>query len=240
MFCPNCGAENTEGSKFCKKCGQVLPELPAGAEMTEQQPVAAAPPGMTEPASSPTAPIPPGSPPSMAVGPGPGMVTPMPPKKKKSKALPLILGLVALLVVAAVALVLIFVVFKGDSAASGPEKTVEQFLKAVENNDSNGIINVMDPAFLRELRRTYGSDYETMLTDAIFAGLPGENVKFSGVKYQTKITGDTATVTITEGTLEYEDSFGDRQKEPVDKADLPQLDLLKKGDTWYLDFSSLI
>lgn len=29
MFCPKCGAENDEGSKFCHKCGSVLiPDAP--------------------------------------------------------------------------------------------------------------------------------------------------------------------------------------------------------------------
>ncbi len=227
MFCPNCGAENADGSKFCKKCGQALPENAAGAETMVGQPIAA----------PPATPVPPGAP-MVAGSPGPVMAPPSP--KKKSRTLPLILGLVGLLVVAAIALVLIFVVFKGDSKASTPEKTVQQFLTAVENNDSKGVIDVMDPAFLRDLRRAYGSDYETFLTDAIFAGLPGENVKFTGVKFQTKITGDTATVTIVEGNLEYTDSFGDRQKDPVDESDLTELDLLKTGDAWYLDFSSFI
>ncbi len=218
MFCPNCGAENVAGSKFCKKCGQALPESPA-----EGTPLATA--------------IPPAAPPPVTAAPGPGMV-PVPPDRKKSKAWLLVLGLVGLLVVVGVALVLIFVVFKGNGAASGPEKTVEQLLKAVENNDDSGILATIDPAFLREMRRQYGADYENMLISALYNSLPGDNVKFTGAKYQTVITGDTATVTVVDGTLEYTDFFGDRQKKPVDQADLPQFELLKKGDTWYLDFSS--
>lgn len=210
MFCAKCGKENTENNPFCKFCGS-----PMSAE-TPAAPSVAPP-----------------------TGPGPGMAGP-PPPQKKSKVMPLIIALIAVVVVAAVALVLIFVVFNGGGAASGPEQTVDKFLRAVEQQNDQAIVDLIDPAMVRELRSELGSDFAELLADEIYASLPGEDVKFTGAKYKTQISGNSATVTIVAGTIEYTDFYGDRQKESVDETDVPQVDLIKTGDTWYLDFSSAI
>jgi hypothetical protein len=138
------------------------------------------------------------------------------------------------LVAVAVALILIFVVFGGNGEATGPEKTVQAYLDAVEAEDIEAVIDLVDPAVIRDLRRIYGTDLEDALAEEILGSLPGTDVKFSNVKYKTTIDEDTATVTVVEGTLEYVDEDGKKQKDNVDQTDLPSIDLILKSGTWYI------
>jgi len=94
MFCTECGKEVPEGRAFCTNCGY---------QMAEAQPPGAAPPppGQMPPPAQPAVPV---------------------TKPKSNKTLiGVIIGVVALLVIAAVVLILVFVVFKGNDTAKAKE-----------------------------------------------------------------------------------------------------------------------
>ena len=94
MFCTECGKDVPEGSAFCTNCGAQM----AGAP----------PPGVAQP---PPVKVPPPVQPA---------VTATKPKSNKT-LIGVIIGVVALLVIAAVVLVLVFVVFKGSDTAKAKE-----------------------------------------------------------------------------------------------------------------------
>ncbi len=256
MTCPNCGAENAEGSKFCKSCGKELPaleaagqaageagapETPAPADAPSEETIAAAePPAPPSPlAAAGAAPVPPPAAPSPMPPMGGGPAAGMPPAAggpKKSK-LPLILTLLGILVVAAVVVVVVFVWKPWDSKANltGPEKTVQAFFDAIEDGDIGAVIGLLDPQAVRELRREFGSDYEDEFEELLFDGLPGEDVKFTNIEYKTEQQEDEATVTVVKGTLEYTDDRGKKQQDEIEPGDEPEFELKLEGDTWYLD-----
>ncbi|MHB8781192.1 MAG: zinc-ribbon domain-containing protein [Candidatus Geothermincolia bacterium] len=264
MICPNCGAENAEGSKFCKSCGKELPALPAAGQApgeagpveapaaaagapSEEAMAAAEPPAAPSPppaAPSPppaagAAPVPPPAAPSPVAPMGGGSAAGMPPAAggpKKSK-LPLILTLLGILVVAAVVVVVVFIWKPWDSKANltGPEKTVQAFFDAIEDGDIGAVIGLLDPQAVRELRREFGSGYEEEFEELLFDGLPGEDVKFTNLEYKTEQRQDEATVTVVKGTLEYTDDRGKKQKDEIEPGDEPEFELALDGDTWYLD-----
>ena len=96
MFCTECGKDVPEGSAFCTNCGAQMAESPP--------PGAAPPPGVAQP------------PPVQVPPPAQPAVTATKPKSNKT-LIGVIIGVVALLVIAAVVLVLVFVVFKGSDTA---------------------------------------------------------------------------------------------------------------------------
>ena len=56
MFCQNCGAQLTEGTKFCPNCGTLVQTagVPAGAPIQQEMPPAAVEPPVAEPTPAPT------------------------------------------------------------------------------------------------------------------------------------------------------------------------------------------
>ncbi len=100
MFCTKCGKDVPEGSAFCTSCGAQMAE--------DQTPGAAPPPGVAQP------------PPVQVPPPVQPMAKVAKPKSKKTM-IGVVIGVVALLVIAAVVLVLVFVVFKGSDTAKAKE-----------------------------------------------------------------------------------------------------------------------
>lgn len=174
--------------------------------------------------SAPTAPMP-------VMGPGVGG----PGKPKRKWVLPVVI-LGALVVAAGVTLGLVFGLKGTTSTSSGPEATVNKFFAAVGDGDVDAIIATFDRGFVRDLRDTYGSDYKTAVDDFFFA--TSTDLKFSGLKFKTTVTGDEATVTVVEGSVTGRDENGKEVTEPVSATDDVSFDLLKSGNDWLIDGSS--
>lgn len=126
MFCEQCGKQITEGDKFCGFCGWHVPEEIAKEEVTKT--------AALEEAVVPAVPV----------------VIPAEAKKKKGKALPVIIGVVAVLVIVAVALIIFLPgVFRRNF--SSPEKyfqyVAKQYVKEKSANMAsayNDVLNVID------------------------------------------------------------------------------------------------
>jgi hypothetical protein len=151
-----------------------------------------------------------------------------------------------LVVIAAIVCVLVFVVFGGDGgsgATTGPEKAVAKLLDAMENQDIEGVFNVLDPEAMSEmLGGELGDEFLDMAKDAMGEQLFSEgSIKFSGIKMQTEETGDgTATVAITEGLVTMTDVDGNEETEDVRDAGEPVVfQLVERDGTWYVDPSSM-
>ena len=221
MFCSQCGKDIPEDSEFCRFCGK--PNITAGAQ--PQGPPPGPPPGAFTPAGpAPTAPMPVMS---------PGMGGPVKPKRKW--VLPLVI-LGALIVAAGVTLGLVFGLKGTTPTSGGPEATANKFFAAVGDGDVDAIIATFDRGLVKDLKDTYGSDYKQAVDDFFFAAT--SDAKFSGLKFQTTVTGDEATVTVVEGTVTYRDEDGKKVTEPVTEADEVFLDLVKSGNDWFIDGSS--
>jgi hypothetical protein len=229
-YCSKCGSEIDPNSSFCAACG-----TPVGGS----QPT---PPGPQQPAV-PTAPYA-----------QPGGYS-RPPKGKGGK-IALITILALIIIGAAVVLVLGFAagpkwfVSSNDSnansntstnnnnaTAGGPEKTVDAFLRAMENKDANALIATLSPSSLSSLQSQMGGSTEplaTALGDYLFTY---QSMKFSGVEYSTQVTGDTATVTVVEGTVTTVDENGERTAEDVRNSEEPvNFVLSNEKGSWYIDF----
>mgnify|MGYP005843650169 CR=1 FL=1 len=138
-----------------------------------------------------------------------------PPKKSK---LPWVIGsIAAVAVIAAVVLVLVFVVFKGDggegtgdgkagSDAQAIEKVVNVFFESIEKQDVDGILGVIEPDFLDELKDALGRDYKKTIKEDWLYWFEG--VEFDLRKLDVKIDGDKAEEKIVEGTVNNVVDFG--------------------------------
>lgn len=221
MFCRQCGKEIPPDSDFCGYCGAAT--------------------GTAASAGTPPPPPPPPPTPGYQQAPPPPstyqQATPYAPPPKKS-ALPWILGALGVAVVVAVALVLIFVVFKGGSDAAGPEKVVENFFKALEKKNVSMLLDVMEPDFVDELKEAFGRDYKDILEEYVFTFVP-DDLKVDIRKMDTKIKGNRAEVTVLEGTMTYTDESGDRVREEASESDMDYLELVKIEGRWYLTSESL-
>lgn len=221
MFCSHCGKEIPEDSEFCKFCGK--PNVASGATQPGPQ-VQGPPPGPTMgPPPQYTAPMP-------VMGAGMGG----PGKPKRKWVLPVsILG--ALLVIAGVTLGLVFGL-KGGGTASGPEGTMNKFFSAVSKGDVSGIISTFSSDFVKDLRDAYGSNYKSTVDDFFFSD--SSDPQFANLKFQTQLSGNTATVDVVGGTVSYLDENGDRQTDTISSSDELTFDLVKSGNDWFLEASS--
>lgn len=256
MYCSNCGKEIPDGSAFCGYCGAAVGAAQPGGEQPSVPP---SQPGWQAPAPPPQAPVPPppAAGPAPVAGPGPQAYAPPPPggaavppvagppggyaatagaqPPKKKSALPWILGAVGLLVVAAVVLVLVFVVFKGGKAekadTSGPEEVVRLLFRSMEKEDAGMFLDLMEPSFREELEDTLGKHLDTFF-EYFFQVVP-DDVRFDIRKLDTKVDGDRATVTVVEGTMTYTDENGKKVSEEASEGDLAVFELVRVGGKWY-------
>jgi hypothetical protein len=166
---------------------------------------------------------------------------PYAPPPKKSP-LPWILGGIGLLAVIAIVLVLVFVVFGSDDATttsgdngdvSGPEEVVKKFFKGMEKQDADMLLSTFEPSFRKELKKALGDNYETFFEDYFFAAYP-DSLKVEIRKMETEIDGDTAVVTVVDGTMSYTDEYGDKVTEEASEGEVDPTTLVRVDGKWYL------
>ena len=265
-FCAHCGNPLVEDAKFCAKCGQATGQAAVAAETVAAEtsveqavtsiagvaPAAPEPP-VVPPVSPPPPPpppaqayaqVPPPPPPGFAQAPAGGAPYVQaqyggPPRRRSLKWL--WIGLAALVVVAAIVCVLVFVVFDGDrgGGASEPEKVVTKLLNAMEKGDIDTVFDVMDPEMLG---LEFGKEFLGLAKEAFRQEMFSEGwVKFSDIEMKTEQTGeDTATVRIVAGKVTMTDEDGTSETEDVKDADEPvEFYTVKRNGKWYLDPISL-
>jgi Skp family chaperone for outer membrane proteins len=212
MFCTNCGKE-VAGDAFCSNCG-----TPMNADdKATPSPVPTTVP--SSPAGVPAGPPPLISPPASAAQPGP------PGAKKKKRWLVPTIATVCILAIAAVVLVLVFVVFAGSS----PSATVESLFKALESKNAQSLNALIDMQPFKSkpgLEASFKADMAKSLKDT--------NVKFKDAKFSTAISGDTATVKVTGGTVQYKGADGKLQTGPINEDFSKEFYLVKKDGKWLL------
>jgi hypothetical protein len=144
-------------------------------------------------------------------------------KPRKKWLVPLI-AVIGVVVVAAIVLVLVFVVFKGSS----PDKTVRQFFTEFEKKDAAGISALVDPESFKQ-----ASGSEAAFKDILKKNIPGY-VKFENLAFDTSINGNEATVTLTKGTIKQKDENGKIVSATVTEAGVQTTYYLVKRDgKWY-------
>ena len=218
MFCTNCGSDVSPDDAFCTNCGaQVTPEGPevtqvSGAQTQPEQAVVQPPPAATPPPPAAPAPTP-----------------PAPQKEKGGKKwfVPVLVG-AALAIVVAVVLVLTLVVFKGG----GPEAAANDLYKAMGKADSSAITALVDTS---ELSKQPG--LEAKFTEYVKQNLPPGGLKFTDLKFETKVNGNNATVTAVSGKVTYTDKSGKTSTEDITKRGEGSniVYAVKKDDKWYID-----
>jgi hypothetical protein len=165
-----------------------------------------------------------GPPPS--VSPPPSAAQPGPPaaKKKKRWLVPAI-ATVCVLAIAAVVLVLVFVVFAGSS----PSATVESLFKALESKNAQSFYALIDMEPFKSkpgLEASFKADMAKSLKDT--------NLKFKDAKFSTAVSGNTATVKVTGGTVQYKGADGKLQTGPINEDFSKEFYLVKKDGKWLL------
>jgi hypothetical protein len=118
---------------------------------------------------------------------------------------------------------------------SDPEQVVQQVFVAMENQDVDALIALMDPSALATL-----PEGETL--DAVKSAMAEElaamgSMKFSGIEVSIEMTGDSnATATLTAGTVTVTDADGVTTSEDVKEADSPvTIDLVNVDGKWYME-----
>lgn len=206
MFCSKCGGEVQEGKTFCTHCGAPLVKV----EVPKPQ-AAAAPPAQPAPASAPAREA-------------PAEVTPAGAPGGKRWLWLLAAGVGAALLVAAVVLVLVFVVFK----SSGPSATVASFFKAVESGNADAVAKTIDTSFFKD-----DEEMEKVFKEEILGTMP-EGAKFEGLRYETDTTGGRTVVRVTSGTMSYSE---DGKRQTLDMTKLSngnRFDMVEVNGAWLI------
>jgi len=247
VYCTNCGSEVPPEDPFCTNCGaQVTPEGPEApqASVAQTPPEEAAPPPPPAAAPPPPAappPTPPTQPPAPPEQPAPPPIQPpvteaalaaQPPAPQKKKGgkkwlAPVLIG-AALAIVVAVVLVLTLVVFKGG----GPEAAANDLYKAMGKSDSSAMIALVDTS---ELSKQPG--LKAKFTEYVKKNLPAGGLKFTDLKFETKVNGNDATVTAVSGKVTYTNESGKTSTEDIAKLGEGSnvVYLVNKDNKWYID-----
>jgi zinc-ribbon domain len=235
-YCSNCGSELDPNSSFCVSCGTPV----AGS--------AASGPGPQPPPMAPQTPYtqPPIAPQTPYAQPG-GYA---PPPKGKGGKIALVTILALILIGAVVVLVLGFAVgpkwfvssssggtSDNNTTTSGPEKTVDTFLKALENKDAQAVMATLSPSSISALESQMSGSGMTIENAIKTYLMTYQSIDFSGVKYSTQVTGDSATVTVVEGTVTTVDENGEKTTEDArDSSEPTDFNLTKINGSWLIDF----
>ena len=128
---------------------------------------------------------------------------------------------------AAIVLVLVFVVFGGgNSEAADIEQVVNTYYESLERKDVDLYLSTWEPEKREEYEGEYAEDYLEFLP---------EDLDFEGMKYDIEINGDEAEVQIIEGTASYIDPYTDEKVvEDVAFVEAEPLYLVKVDGKWYI------
>lgn len=129
MFCPNCGAQIPDGSKFCTSCGSVLGASAPSADETQAQPTRVAPRPAPQPTYQPTSPAAPS--PDQQLTPAPQ------PPKKSGRGKVVAIVVLALLLVAAIAVIVWQVVLPRLGSDQQPAEQPAQEQQAEPESDTD-------------------------------------------------------------------------------------------------------
>lgn len=196
---------------FCEKCGQEV--LPGNTFCTNcGEPV-------KQPAAGEVVPAPVSPPPATP------STTPAKPKKGISRKWIIITAaILSAVVVAAVVLVLVFVVFKSP----GPESTMNNMFKAMEENSLSALMKTVDPSVVND--KDLKNDFRDYMKDS----MPPKGTTITGLKYETKEKGDNATVKLIGGTAKMKVDGKTETLDLAEDSDNQEFSLVKKDGKWYL------
>lgn len=127
----------------------------------------------------------------------------------------------------------------GKEDAKTVEKVVRQLFKALEDQDAEEMLNLMDPAVLDAIPAD-GRDAVLSMIEMELVSLG--DMKFSGIEMDVQITSPTtATATLTAGTVTLKDSSGQETSEDIkDAGDSVSLELIKQNGKWYVTSSPFL
>lgn len=149
------------------------------------------------------------------------------------------IGLAALVVVAAVVCVLVFVVFHDQvfGGTSGPEQKVQEVIATFEEQDIDALYALIDPQgvlYLENTNSVPAGELKLALGEALMGF---DSVEYEDVKIKTVLESDgqKATVTLVDGQMTTV-SAGQPTVEALKDAAEPQVFyLILRDGTWYLD-----
>jgi hypothetical protein len=162
--------------------------------------------------------------------------------------------LIGLLVIGVVVVLLLgFAVgpkwFVSNNDVANAEKVVQEYFAAMQSGSGKATMALVDSASAKKMDQ-YASDngYDDaaeLLQEAFDYSFPENDLKITGLKLQTTIKGDTATVTVIGGDATYTDYYGDEIEESYKDEDtvFSSVDFTVKkiNGKWYLqpDLSDL-
>jgi hypothetical protein len=121
-----------------------------------------------------------------------------------------------------------------QEAIEGPEEVIEKYFNAVEQGDVDTLISLLDPEGMKQAAEQGGielEEFEKQIREYMAETFP-DGIKIEGLKYEVAVEGDTATVTVTSGTMIIE-SGGETITEDLTTTS-ESLELIKKDGKWYL------
>jgi hypothetical protein len=126
------------------------------------------------------------------------------------------------------------------SDAANVEEAVRAVFAALENQDVDALLGVMDPTILGVLPTGEALDAAKAAIKAELAAMG--TMKFSGVEMKTEMTSPTtATVTLTAGIVTVTDASGQVTSEDVKDSTSPvTIDLVLQNGQWYMASSPFL
>ena len=115
-----------------------------------------------------------------------------------------------------------------------------QLFAALENQDIDALLALMDPAILGMIPEGEALDAAKAAVKAEMASLG--TMEFSGIEMKTEMTSPTtATVTLTAGVVTVTDANGQATSEDVKDATSPvTIDLVLQNGQWYMSSSPFL
>ena len=188
MFCESCGQEVKPGEHFCTNCGAPVKEaaetLLAGMPPAETRATAPQPPAQPPHPAAPAPPVPPPGPPPAHAAPGAAA----PGHSKRGLYIAVAVG-GAVLVAAAIVVVLVLLLGGG-----GPSGVAKSYLNTAGQGNVSEAMKYVDTSYFKG-----DSELQEAFKKSVADSVPEGGLKFKGLKWETKVEGDRATVKVVEG-----------------------------------------
>ena len=143
------------------------------------------------------------------------------------------LGALALLLAAGLAVALVLLMVGGGDETAKVEAVMRDYVRVLERKDVDLLAEIMEPGFRDRLEEVVGRDWREVVEDYLFDMIP-EDLRIEIAETEVSIKENRATLRVIKGTMTYTDETGEKVTERAEDSEVEDMEMVRVGGRWYL------